>query len=243
VLDERFRWVAPSRFGYLRSTFNVGATYDEQAHAYARLLDHLGIERVAVIAMSSGGPSGLLLATLHPERVSSLTLLSAGVTAVRTADQAQADRKGQMWVRIFSSDVLFWLITKLFKAQIMKLMGAEKSVVVALTAHQRDLVQRIVDYMHPVSLRSRGTVLDNILALPGARIAAIRAPTLIVHAEDDTLQLYANAAFAANRTPAAKLRRFERGGHLVTMIEQAAVRAAVQAHILESAAGVAATNP
>ena len=48
-------WIAPSRFGYL--------------------LDHLGIKKVAVVTLSHGGPSTLLLAVLHPERVSSLTLI------------------------------------------------------------------------------------------------------------------------------------------------------------------------
>jgi pimeloyl-ACP methyl ester carboxylesterase len=42
VLGGDFRWITPSRFGYLRSTFREGATWDDQAHAYAHLLDHLG---------------------------------------------------------------------------------------------------------------------------------------------------------------------------------------------------------
>lgn len=49
ILDERFEWVAPSRFGYLGSTFREGATFDEQAKAYAFLLDHLGLKKVAVL--------------------------------------------------------------------------------------------------------------------------------------------------------------------------------------------------
>ena len=90
-LDDGFHWIAPSRFGYLRSTFHPGATFDDQARAYAALLDHLGVERVAVIALSHGGPSALLFAVLHPERVSSLCLVSAGVAA---AQQAAADQAG-----------------------------------------------------------------------------------------------------------------------------------------------------
>lgn len=41
VLGEQFYWITPSRFGYLRSTFREGATFDHQAHAYAYLLDQL----------------------------------------------------------------------------------------------------------------------------------------------------------------------------------------------------------
>ena len=62
VLGDQVHWIAPSRFGYLRSTFREGATFDAQADAYAYLLDHLGIDRAAVVALSHGGPSALLFA-------------------------------------------------------------------------------------------------------------------------------------------------------------------------------------
>ena len=42
VLGDQFHAITPSRFGYLGSTFHEGATWDDQAHAYAYLLDHLG---------------------------------------------------------------------------------------------------------------------------------------------------------------------------------------------------------
>ena len=82
VLNNQFHWITPSRFGYLNSTYYEGSTFDDQAHTYAFLLDNLGIEKVAVIALSHGGPSALLFALLYPERVSSLTLISAGVVTV-----------------------------------------------------------------------------------------------------------------------------------------------------------------
>jgi pimeloyl-ACP methyl ester carboxylesterase len=67
--------------------------------------------------------------------------------------------------------------------------------------------------------------------MPNARIAAITAPTLIFHAVDDGLQLYHNAEFAAAHIPGATLRRFERGGHLLVVVEQDAVREATTAFI------------
>ncbi len=94
VLGDQFHWIAPSRFGYLRSTLHAGATFDEQAQAYAHLLDHLGIYRVAVVALSHGGPSALLFAALYPDRVSSLTLLSCGVASSSDSNQASANRQG-----------------------------------------------------------------------------------------------------------------------------------------------------
>lgn len=234
-LDGRFHWIAPSRFGYLRSTFRDGATFDDQAHAYAFLLDHLGLESVGVVAFSHGGPSALLFALLHPERVSSLTLVSAGVAAASTEDRGKADRKGNMLTTIFKHNWLYWSVTRLFKKQFMGLMGAPDAIIAGLTPGQRELAERVVEEMNPVSLRTAGVAFDNSARLPGDRIAGIQAPTLILHATDDTLQLYLNAEFAASTIPGARLVRFERGGHLLMAVEQATVRSAVQEHILDHA--------
>ncbi|MBE7550078.1 MAG: alpha/beta hydrolase [Anaerolineales bacterium] len=233
VLGEQFHWITPSRFGYLRSTFHEGATWDDQAHAYAYLLDQLGVKKVAVVALSQGGPSALLFAVLHPERVSSLTLISCGVASSATTDQTQANQKGDMLTTIYKYDPLYWASSKLFKKQFMELLGANDAVIAGLTPEQRELVEHIIDYMNPVSPRSAGVMFDNRAAMPNERIASIQAPTLIFHATDDTLQLYHNAEFAAATIPGAKLVSFERGGHLVMSVEQATIRTVMQQHILD----------
>lgn len=232
VLGDQFRWIAPSRFGYLSSTFHEGATWDDQAHAYAYLLDQLGVEKAAVIAMSHGGPSALIFALLHPERVSSLTLISCGVAPSAVSDQAQANRKGDMLTAIYRHDLYYWALTKLFRKQFMGLMGASDLVIESLTAGQVELAGRIIDHMNPVSLRTSGVSFDNKAILPGERITAIRVPTLIFHAKDDGLQLFHNADFAASNIPGARLLSFERGGHLLVIVEGSAIRTALGEHIL-----------
>lgn len=243
VLDDRVHWVAPSRFGYLRSTFMPGATFDDQAHAYAFLLDHLGIERAAVVALSHGGPSALLFAALHPERVSSLTLLSAGVASSKDPAQQQANRQGDALTWIFQRDYRYWAITTAFRRRFLGVMGVSAEVIDRLTPPQRSLADDIINGMNPVSRRAAGVRFDNQAAMPNARIAAIRAPTLIVHARDDTLQQFRNAEFAAATIPGAELLAFERGGHLVLAVEQAAIRARVIPHITEHAGDAAPPSP
>lgn len=235
VLGNQFHWITPSRFGYLRSTFREGATFDDQAHAYAYLLDQLGVKKVAVVAISHGGPSTLLFAVLHPERVSSVTLISAGVASSASQDQAKANQKGEMLTTIFKYDPLYWGISKLFRSKLMDLMGANDEVIAGLTPEQRELVDQLIDYMNPVSPRSAGAAFDNQATMPNERIAAVKAPTLIFHSTDDTLQLYRNAEFAASTIPGAKLVRFDRGGHLLMSVEQSAIRSATQKHIFDHA--------
>lgn len=235
VLGEQFHWIAPSRFGYLRSTFHAGATFDDQAHAYAYLLDQMGIKQVAVMALSHGGPSALLFAVLHPDRVSSLTLISCGVASSPSEDQAQANRKGDLLATIFRYDPIYWGICRLFRKQLLELMGVNDTVIAGLTPEQRVLADQVIDYMNPVSLRSAGAAFDNKAAMPNERISAIKAPTLIFHATDDTLQLFHNAEFAAATIPGAWLERFSRGGHLLMIVEQSKIRAATQKFIHDHA--------
>lgn len=233
VLGPGYRWIAPSRFGYLRSSVPPGASFDDQAHAFAYLLDQLGIERVAVLAFSHGGPSALLFAALHPERVTSLTLISAGVASTAAAEQSTANRKGDTLVRIFEQDWLYWNLTQLFRGQFMALMGASEEVIAALTPEQRSLVDAVIDDMNPASRRAAGAAFDNRAAMPNERIAAIRAPTLILHARDDSLQIFQNAEFAARHIPGARLIDFARGGHLLFSVERERIRLEVERHLGE----------
>jgi 2-hydroxy-6-oxonona-2,4-dienedioate hydrolase len=232
VLGANFRSITPSRFGYLRSTFHEGATWDDQAHAYRYLLDHLGIDRVALLATSHGGPSALLFAELYPERVSSLVLVSCGVATSLDSGQAQADRKGKVLTAAFKFDLPYWLVSRVGKSQFMQLMGATNAVIASLTPAQRTLVGNIIDFMNPASLRSAGVLFDNAGTLPGRRVAEVTAPTLIFHAADDTLQLYHNAEFALSTIPGARLISFDRGGHLAVIVQQSRIRSAAQEHIL-----------
>jgi pimeloyl-ACP methyl ester carboxylesterase len=237
LLDEqRFAWIAPSRFGYLQSGLPPGADFDQQAHAYAALLDALGLQRVAVVALSHGGPSALLFALLHPERVSSLTLVSCGVASSGEAAQQQANQQGDMLVRIYRHDALYWAFTRAFRGPFFQLMGVSPQVLAGFTPEQRALADRVVDEMNPVSPRAAGVALDNRAALPNERIAGIRAPTLVLHARDDSLQLFRNAEFAARHIPGAQLQAWDRGGHLLLAVQLQAIRAQVQQHLMRHAA-------
>ncbi|MDF0665557.1 MAG: alpha/beta hydrolase [Nitrospira sp.] len=237
ILGDGFNWIAPSRFGYLRSTFRQGATFDDQADAYVHLLDRLGLPKVAVVALSHGGPSALLFAARYPECVSSLTLVSCGVATPSDAHQAEANQKGDALTTIFKFEILYWIVRKFLRKQLIRLMGASDSVITDLTTEQRTLVNRLIDYMAPVSPRYAGVFFDNKAAMPNGRVAAIRAPTLILHAMDDSLQLFHNAKYAAAHIPGSRLIPFNRGGHLLLAVEQSAIQEEVRKFILTHAGG------
>ncbi|HYG66647.1 MAG TPA: alpha/beta fold hydrolase, partial [Anaeromyxobacteraceae bacterium] len=72
-----FRYVAPSRPGYLGTSLALGRTPDAQADLYRDLLDALAIDRAAVMAVSGGGPSALAFALRHPDRCWGLVIVSS----------------------------------------------------------------------------------------------------------------------------------------------------------------------
>ncbi|MFO1251744.1 MAG: alpha/beta fold hydrolase [Inhella sp.] len=219
------RRIIPSRFGYLGSSLPAGASFEAQAHAYARLLDHLGIPRVAVLAFSQGGPSALWFARLYPQRVSALVLLSAGVARSAEAAQQQADGKGRALMQLFQHDFSYWALTRFWPDRFLDLMGVDANVRAGLQPAQR-LAEALLQGMNPAAPHAAGARFDlNQAALPDAAVlAAIQAPTLVLHARDDGLQPSHSAEFAARHIPGAQLLAFERGGHLLLAVENAAVR-------------------
>ena len=76
-ISDDFFWICPSRFGYLRTPIPQDASFESQADSYAALLDHLHIEKTAIIGLSIGGPSALLFAMRHPDRCTALVLVCA----------------------------------------------------------------------------------------------------------------------------------------------------------------------
>jgi pimeloyl-ACP methyl ester carboxylesterase len=138
-----------------------------------------------------------------------------------------------MLTAIYKYDPLYWAITKLFRNQFLQLLGASDAIIASLNPDQRELVDQIVDFMNPVSLRSAGVSFDNKAKMPNERIAAIKTPTLIFHATDDTLQLYHNAQFAASTIPGSRLISFQRGGHLLLAVEEPTIKNQTEKHILD----------
>jgi pimeloyl-ACP methyl ester carboxylesterase len=104
-----------------------------------------------------------------------------------------------------------------------------------LSTEQRHFAHRFIASMLPVSLRLAGVTFDNGGGVPGDRIVGITAPSLIVHAQDDALQLYDHATFAVMHIPGSALLSYEQGGHLVLITKQEEVSRAVLTHVRDHA--------
>lgn len=78
-LRARFRCVAPDLLGLGDTETEPGAdwTLPAQAQAVLGLLDHLGLDRVAVVGHDHGAAVAQLIAARHPDRLTALVLADA----------------------------------------------------------------------------------------------------------------------------------------------------------------------
>lgn len=211
------RWIAPSRFGYLRSPLPEDASTAAQADALAGLLDHLGIERAALLAMSGGAPPALHFAARYPERTVALVLLAPAPYAPFTAEEQDPALPIWAYDLLFRSDLPFWAFRHLARARLETLFDVRAELRDRMSDEERRFVDGLVDAFLPVTARRAGLGNEGAAIAPGADIplGAIAAPTLVVHARDDRLAPFAVGAHTAAGIAGAQLLAFETGGHLM----------------------------
>src|SRR5918994_3170760 len=216
-VGDDHRFIALSRFGYVRSSIPEDGSPAAQADAYAALLDSLGVERVAVVGFSDGGPSALQFALRHPERCAALVMISAKSQSAPPDTPLQA----LVFESVFRSDYLFWLITEYARSFMLAMFGVSGEVQEQVPARSRQLASDVVESMKPISLRNGGIFHDrgSLAVVPEDvfRLEQITVPTLVVHAVDDGLQPYSHGENTATKVPDAKFVSYERGGHLLLL--------------------------
>ncbi|MHB1134086.1 MAG: alpha/beta fold hydrolase [Chloroflexota bacterium] len=233
MLGDGFKKIGVSRFGYLRSPVPDDPTVERQAALYAALLDHLGVDKVNVIAMSGGGPSGLQFAHDFPNRTSGLVLASAVTKAMPPGEQNATSIS--IIQTIQRSDFLFWLVARAFQTQFLAMIGIPADVYESFTAEEKEMAQQVLDVMHPMAQRYPGSAREGEQkTLDSAAMGEISAPTLIFHAKDDNLVVYEHAENAGKSIKQSALVAFETGGHGM-LPQMKGVRAALSSFLAEMA--------
>jgi pimeloyl-ACP methyl ester carboxylesterase len=217
VQARRHRIIAPSRFGYLRSTFPAEPSSEHQADAFVNLLDELGIDRIVVAGGSAGALSAAAFALRHPERCAGLVLLVPASNLDNADPVKMSDWQKALVERLAGSDLLYWSAGKLARPRLIGTLLATDPVLLERAAtKERQRVDRIIDTMLPISRRTQGMLNDGRLA--GAPVtfnyAEIRVPTLIVSVEDDRFGTAATARRLAQIIPGSRLVIYPSGGHV-----------------------------
>ena len=233
--EAQFTILAPSRPGYLRTPLETGCTPEQQADAMAALLDHLGIDKVAVIGASGGGPFALQFALRHPDHTSALVMFSAITRRIAPRKRARmrqwllSSRGGLFLLDLFLSTFLHlmlrrriaWLARRLFRDMTAR-TATDADIrhrVEAMLDHadQVRFFRMLVRCMLPLSARAAGILNDErqIAVLPEYPLERIVAPTLVLQGLEDCAASPSHVKFVADKIPGAEVYAIERCGHFI----------------------------
>ena len=181
-------------------------TLDDLAEDTAGLLDHLGISAAHVVGASMGGMIGQTLAAKHPDRVLSLTSIMS-TTGNLEVGQPRPEALPAL-ITPMPADRAGYIDAAL---NAFKVIGSPKYP--ADAERLRDVIGRSYDRSYnPVGfLRQIAAVLAS-----GDRTEALRsikAPTLVMHGEDDPLIVKSGGEATAAAIPGAKLVLIPGWGH------------------------------
>lgn len=217
TIRKGIRVIAPSRFGYLRSSWPADPSSERQADAFIDLLDRLKLDKVAVAGGSAGALSAIQFALRHPERTGALILIvpAANVEGHDPNEMSPV----QKWLvrRLMTSDFLFWAAKKLFAKQMIGfLLATDPALLEAMSPAERQRAYAILDQILPISRRWRGMLNDAQLAGHPARIdfRRLRVPLLLLSAEDDRFGTAPTARAISAQVPGSKLVIYPTGGHI-----------------------------
>jgi pimeloyl-ACP methyl ester carboxylesterase len=208
--DSGFRYFSVSRPGYLRTPLFSGRNFEAQADAFAALLDSLGIEKAAMVGISSGGPAAVQFALRHPERCWALVLISAPNQPLPASSAI---------LRIFdndllTSDFLAWLV---FKPIISKhYLDSTARNLIGQSDEKRYMFAAATKALFPLSFRRDGIINDlhAIQEMPLYPIDLISVPTLVMHGDQDAIVPFKQAEWSAGCIRQAFFLVIEGGGHL-----------------------------
>lgn len=217
VIGNGIRVIAPSRFGYLRSSWPADPSSERQGDAFVDLLDRLKLEKVAVAGGSAGALSAVQLALRHPDRTTALILIvpAANVEGHDPNEMSPA----QEWVvrRLVTSDFLFWAARKTMPKRLVGfLLATDPALLSHVTPAERQRAFAILDQILPISRRWRGMLNDAKLAGHPADVdfSQLRVPLLLLSADDDRFGTAPTARAIARQVPGSRLIIYPSGGHI-----------------------------
>jgi pimeloyl-ACP methyl ester carboxylesterase len=224
VDSSRYHILSPSRPGYLGTPLETGQTMEQQADALAALFDILGIQRAAVVGVSTGGPAAYLLALRHPKRVSGLLVID-GVSG--HYDEPEADLLNQA---IFLGDLAQKMLVKvgvwnprvvlqdLFQGEALFTKKQTEKHIEHVLADERLLafVKSYTASMSPYRLRKPGTDndIEQFREYNRLPVERIHCPSLIVHGTHDADVKFYDGVYAYENIPNAERFWIEEGSHL-----------------------------
>lgn len=235
--EPTYRYLAPSRPGYLGTPLTAGKTPEEQADLYAEFIDLLDIRQVIVFAISGGGPSAIHFALRHPDKCRGLVLVSTC--------GGKALNKVPFIFNIMALLAGFAPFVSIMKKKTETNLKQNLSRSIS----QPDILERTLGDAEVMTLyeelavgafyrmaeRIEGTKNDiRITQTRSYPLKDIEVPTLVVHGTKDPLVPFEeHGKRLATEIPGARLLAVQGGEHVTIFTHRREVRSSVSAFLQE----------
>ena len=213
LLEDTFDLIVPDLRGFGNSTMiDAPHSMEDYASDIASLLDHLNIQKAAIVGHSMGGYVALAFARLYPGRVGGLGLVSSQVLA-----DAPERKEGRYKS---AADVEANGIGSVVEAMAPKFTADEK-----LQAYARESMQRQQPSAYIGALKAMAERADSTPLL-----SSFHFPVVIVHGDADSLIPIDRARDVKQALPQAHLVEVQGAGHM-PMVEAAEKTAEALRHL------------
>jgi pimeloyl-ACP methyl ester carboxylesterase len=213
LIGGQFQYVAPSRFGYLRTPVPSNPAPEAQADAYAALIDTLNINSVIIIGLSAGGPSALQFALRHSARCHGLIMLSAASQPVPPLPPILR----AIYPVMLKSDFIPWLFYTVAPHAVFQANGVSRALLARIKFEREKMhfLDALYRTTFPTTPRREGMINDmqQLTNFPTYPIQLITVPALVVHAVNDPIIPVESGEYSAQTIPNARFIRLEDGGH------------------------------
>ncbi|KIL35536.1 hydrolase [Cohnella kolymensis] len=213
--------ITPSRAGYGGTSHLIGTSIDSACKAYVALLDHLQIDKVHVIAISAGGPSGIYFASRFPDRVRCLILQSAVSTEWLTPKNREyiaAQILFRPSLEKFIWSTLKWMsnVTPEFIFNKMALSFSKlsfKELRTHIDAEDIEKFRRMLNRQRS----GHGFLIDvsQTKTINSIDLQTIHCPTLVMHSKNDNAVPIDHAYHAHQNIHKSELCLLDSWGHLI----------------------------
>jgi pimeloyl-ACP methyl ester carboxylesterase len=223
-----FRYIIPSRPGYLRTPLSIGKSPKEQAEAFAALLDVLKIGKVSVVGGSGGGPSAIEFAALYPERCAAL-ILEEAITMRR-----EPGKRGFLeaaFANTLGMDFSVWLIKDPFAANLQAKDPADPKITsIAMAIFNSTVPDASRDAGHQNDIAEQAAISE----LP---VKNIRCPTLILQGTADVNVPIAHGDFAHAQIAGSQFVQLPGEDHWMVITKHKELGELIHAFLVKHAGG------
>jgi pimeloyl-ACP methyl ester carboxylesterase len=208
LVEAGFSVLTPSRPGYGRTPLEVGAGAAQTAQALIALLDTLQVQTCAVVAISGGGPTGIALAALYPQRIQQL-ILAAAISHPEERPNEPAYKNQSAFYGPMHN--LTWGMLGLMSRLSPRAMARQTLAIFSTHDPEDGLnklspedIAKICRFYQGHSSR-QGALADNAHTVGVDLLKSIRQPTLVIHSREDNSVPFGHAEWSLKHIPQAEL--------------------------------------